>query len=641
MKIKYRPEIDGLRAVAILSVIFYALPINDFYSYDFHLSGGYLGVDIFFVISGYLISSMINYEYLRNKKFNYQNFYLRRVRRLLPALFFSILIFLPLGYFLFHGSALQDFVNSIISSLFFSSNIYFFLHHVFYFDNSFSLKPFLNLWSLSIEVQYYLIFPIIYLLLLIKLKKIKNKILISALLLSLCLASFLNYIGYTSVNFYFLPTRAWEFLLGTLAFEFQKNKIIKNKFNNLLSLTGLLLVLLCFIFFNNKSPHPSYLTFLPTFGVFLVILFGNKKTFVKKILSLKIFVFIGLISYSLYLTHHPIFIFANFIKDKFSINLNNLLLLFILFILSTFSYYFIEKPFRNKNKINNKNLFIIILSILILIFSILYFCIATNFNYKKTLYGKINIDNGYYAIERELFLQKHKIFYDVHNVIKYNKDKNDEPDIKKTLIIGNSHGEDLFNAFKLNEVFFKDFNFAYVNLQIYPFSDFLIKYNFNKSLFDEAHTIIISTKFLEDLSDINDLKKTIIFLKDNNKKIILFSNTVTYPTVRKSELTLTIVDDFIFRNKRPPSKQEINFLQKEYFKKRSDYVDNNYEIIKLISEELRIQLINRSKFFCDYENQLCLFLTKEGKKIQFDYGHLTLDGAKFMGQEIYRSNILK
>ena len=188
---------------------------------------------------------------------------------------------------------------------------------------------------------------------------------------------------------------------------------------------------------------------------------------------------------------------------------------------------------------------------------------------------------------------------------------------------------------------FKDFNFAYVNLQIYPFSDFLIKYNSNKNLFDEAHTVIIGSSFLKDFSDINDLKKTIIFLKDNKKKIILFSNTVTYPTVRKSELTLTIVDDFIFRNKRPPLKQEINFLQKEYFKKRSEYVDNNYEIIKLISEELKIQLVNRSKFFCDYENQLCFFLTKEGKKIQFDYGHLTLDGAKFMGQEIYRSNILK
>jgi peptidoglycan/LPS O-acetylase OafA/YrhL len=641
MKIKYRPEIDGLRAIAILSVIFYALPINELDFINLHLSGGYLGVDIFFVISGYLISSMVNYEYSKNKKFNFLNFYVRRIRRLLPGLFFYILIFLPIAYFLFHGSALEDFVNSIIASLFLLSNMYFFIHHVFYFESSFSLKPFLNLWSLSIEEQYYLIFPIIYFLLLTKFKKIKNKILISTLLFSLSLASFANYLGYTSVNFYFLPTRAWEFLVGTLAFEFEKNNIIKKKFNNLLSLIGLLIILLCFFIFNNKTPHPSYLTLIPTFGAFLLIISGKRETFVKKFLSLKIFIFIGLISYSLYLAHHPIFIFANFIKDKFSINFNNLFLCLILFVLSAFSYYFVEKPFRNKNKINNKNLFKITLLILILIFAILYFFIAKNFNYKKTLYGKINIDNGHYAIERQLFLQKYKIFYDVHNVINYEKDIIDKPYAKKILIIGNSHGEDLFTAFKLNKIFFKDFNFAYINLQIHPFSDFLKKFNYNKNLFDDAHTIIIRTKFLEDFTDVSDLKNIIIFLKKHNKEIILFSNTVSYQTNRIHELTLTIVDDFIYKNKRVPSKEEMNILEKEYFKKRLKYVDDNYQIIKPLSEELKIKLINSSDFFCNYVNKSCIFLTYEGKKIQFDYGHLTLDGAKFMGEIIYRNNLLK
>ena len=159
MKINYRPEIDGLRALAAISVIIYHAKINLF-GYSL-LSGGFIGVDIFFVISGYLITSIIYKEILITNSFSFKNFYQRRIRRIIPPLFFVMIATFPLGYFFLLPTDFIDFSKSIIFSISFVSNYFFYLSESQYGANSSLLLPFLHTWSLSVEEQFYIIFPIV------------------------------------------------------------------------------------------------------------------------------------------------------------------------------------------------------------------------------------------------------------------------------------------------------------------------------------------------------------------------------------------------------------------------------------------------------------------------------------------------
>ena len=209
-KISYRPEIDGLRAIAILSVLFYHA---NFELFGFRFTGGYLGVDIFFVISGYLISKIIFKEISVNGKFNYLYFLERRARRLLPASLFMILIsFIP-AYFLLLPQFFENFSLSAISSIFFSSNIYFHYSGLLYGAESSLLKPLLHTWSLSVEEQFYIFFSIFILFFFNFFKKFLNIIFIVIFLISI---SFANYASdhHISFNFYMIFSRAWEFLIG-------------------------------------------------------------------------------------------------------------------------------------------------------------------------------------------------------------------------------------------------------------------------------------------------------------------------------------------------------------------------------------------------------------------------------------------
>ena len=188
MNIKYRPEIDGLRAIAVLSVIFYhaQLSLNNFEVFK----GGYIGVDIFFVISGYLITSIILKELILTKKFSFRYFYERRVRRLIPPLVFVILLSIPLAWIYLLPSSLVDFTKSALYSLGFTSNYFFYFSELDYFDTDGLYKPLLHTWSLAVEEQYYLIFPFF---LIFLYKFFRNKILlifISILSLNLLLVQF-------------------------------------------------------------------------------------------------------------------------------------------------------------------------------------------------------------------------------------------------------------------------------------------------------------------------------------------------------------------------------------------------------------------------------------------------------------------
>ena len=213
-RMKYRPEIDGLRAIAVLSVLIYHAKF--YIGSNLFLSGGFLGVDIFFVISGFLITKIITQE-IRNQKFTYTNFYERRARRILPALFAVMLFSLPFAWLWIMPEQLVEFSHSVLGALFFSSNM------VFFFEDSYTaapsaLKPFLHTWSLGIEEQFYILLPIILLFLLRRYKK--HSVFVALLfgtVISLVIAQVLSSRA-TDANFFLLPSRAWELLLGCLLY---------------------------------------------------------------------------------------------------------------------------------------------------------------------------------------------------------------------------------------------------------------------------------------------------------------------------------------------------------------------------------------------------------------------------------------
>ena len=370
---QYRSEIDGLRAFAVIPVIFFHAGFHFF-------SGGFVGVDVFFVISGYLITTIIIKE-LNSNKFSLKNFYERRARRILPALIFVILISSFISFIFLTRSELASYFKSVIATLLFFSNFYFYKTTP-YFQSESDLEPLLHTWSLSIEEQFYILFPITLLLFYKYLKKYIFLMFIFGFVASLFICQFLALKTGGTLNFYFTFSRAWELALGAICayLIIYKNLSFSILVRNLLSIIGIGLIIFSILFFNRETVFPSFYTLLPTIGTALIILFADKDTFVKKILSIKIFVGIGLISYSLYLWHQPLLAFGRIFFDDLSI-IRKLIIIFLSVLMAIFTYYFVEKIFRDKNKIDFKIFFKtgLIASILLILFSLLNY----NFFYNK------------------------------------------------------------------------------------------------------------------------------------------------------------------------------------------------------------------------------------------------------------------
>jgi len=345
----YRKEIDGLRALAVLPVILFHAGFE-------WVSGGYIGVDIFFVISGYLISSILLQE-LQDGRFSIVNFYERRARRILPALFFVLFACLPFAWWWLLPEELISFGQSIIAVVAFVSNILFW-QQTDYFTASTDLIPLLHTWSLAVEEQFYIFFPL-FLVLFWKAGTRTLVLVISIIaLLSLGLTEWW-WRYFPDANFYLIPTRAWELMIGALAaFYLFYKEAPKGKLSEVASFLGLLMILASLLFIDKSIPFPSVYALLPTLGTAFIILFANQETITHKILSFKLFVGIGLISYSAYLWHQPLFVFARaYYMDEPSAAVMAVLSVFAL-LLGYISWRFIEQPFRNKQGFSRQTIFV-------------------------------------------------------------------------------------------------------------------------------------------------------------------------------------------------------------------------------------------------------------------------------------------
>jgi peptidoglycan/LPS O-acetylase OafA/YrhL len=340
---KYRPDIDGIRAIAVLSVIFF--------HFDLSFPGGFIGVDIFFVISGFLITSIILNE-LNESQFTFLKFWSRRIKRILPVSVFVGVSTLILGYFILDPNTYVSLAESAFYHSFICSNFYFLDQFEDYFSLSAELHPLLHLWSLSVEEQFYLLFPI-FLVFMYKKGRNYTKGILIICIISFILSVYLS-VFHASVAFYSLPSRAWELAAGCIAASlihnrgpFPSNLLIYN--------ISFISLILSFFIIDGSCIFPGFLALIPVVSTVLLITLAPKNSLVKDLLTHRISVFIGKISYSLYLWHWPILVFKNsiFITSSGGINLA---CLFLTVLLSLLTYYFIENPFRYSSRLRSPKL---------------------------------------------------------------------------------------------------------------------------------------------------------------------------------------------------------------------------------------------------------------------------------------------
>ncbi len=548
----YRPEVNGLRGIAVLGAVFYhaEMMLGSFRIFP----GGFLGVDVFIVISGYLMTSIILKEYNTTKSFSFSNYYKRRVRRLFPALLVVIFFTSIISYFVFLPTHFVEFIKSVGASIFFFSNFFFHYSGQAYGAQVLSEVPLLHTWSLSLEEQFYIIYPSLLLGLIIYLKKRIELILVIGILLSVLFGSIIS-INHQSFNYYMLPSRAWEFLFGAmLGIKInQFNEDVKKKQKGILAIIGFIILLFSFAFFDSSDFHPTYLTLIPVTATYLIIQDTNNENFVNKILSLRLLIFIGLISYSFYLWHHPIFSFAKILN----IGQQNMWIKTCIILISIFlgfiTYKFIEKPFRNEGeKIFKFGKITSLGSISLVIIASLYLSI----NFHKTSYPSIAQD----LYQKTWFTTK-KFFKPCFQRKTFFCTFNDDKNYPTVFLIGDSIMASIQEGLK-NKLIKKKINFI-------PMTN-------------------AGCDFLE-------------IAKDNkitcSKKI--FKNRLDKIEKKKGS-TIILHFNYIQANK------ENNIEEKKFLKKVNEYLKNDYKIIliypvpyleKNISIEIEKNIINKKKKF--------------------------------------------
>ncbi len=334
---KYRPEIDGLRAVAVIPVVLYHAGFALF-------SGGYVGVDVFFVISGYLITTILIND-LAQGRFCLWRFYERRARRILPALSVVIAASIPFAWMWMLPMQFKDFAQSIAAVSLFASNILFWQESG-YFAAAAEQKPLLHTWSLAVEEQYYLLFPLF---LFFAWRYGRDRVfwmLVGASIVSFAMSEW-GWRNRPVANFYLTPMRAWELFAGSLAAMIVLRRGVRA--HELFAGIGIIAIVASVFLFDAQTPFPSFYTVLPVGGAVLVVLFGGSQTWVARMLSLRVFVGVGLISYSLYLWHQPLFAFARIrsLQEPDLALMWGLIGLAVL--LAYLTWRFVEQPFRGRN----------------------------------------------------------------------------------------------------------------------------------------------------------------------------------------------------------------------------------------------------------------------------------------------------
>lgn len=347
---QYRPDIDGLRAIAILPVVLYHAGLPG-------LSGGFVGVDVFFVISGFLIAGMVDRE-VREGKFSLVQFYERRARRILPALVSVLTVCLVAGWILAFPNDFVDLAKSALATLGFSSNVYFWIV-TDYFAPAAELQPLLHTWSVGVEEQFYLVFPLTMMLAASWRRRTLLFLLAAVLLASLGIGLWATF-TYPEFAFYLIPSRAWELAIGVLLALGAVPGVESRYLREFSAFAGLALVLGAVAFLGPETPFPGFAAILPCVGTALIIHAGSAgSSIVGRVLSSPPLRFIGLVSYSLYLWHWPILAFARMAAGSIELPVSWRVAAVLASLLSaSASWKWIEQPFRDRQRVSRRLIFV-------------------------------------------------------------------------------------------------------------------------------------------------------------------------------------------------------------------------------------------------------------------------------------------
>ena len=610
MKINYRPEIDGLRAIAVLTVIFYHAEINFF-------KGGFIGVDIFIVISGYVITKLFFFN-----NYSLSNFIEKRIRRLFPGLLLMILSTTLFSYFFLLPIHFMNLGQSLIANMFSISNFLFF-YQTNYWDSAVLTKPLLHTWSISLEVQFYIFISIIFALF----RNYFFKIIFFFFLISIFLILFfnntvfeINFREFYLNNYFLIFARLWEFLLGSIIAFVLNIKRLDNYFKklNFFHNFGLIVILISLFIVQTPINYPNLSTFIPVLGSAIIILSSNNQNS-HFLLNNSFLIHIGKISYSLYLWHFPILIFFFYSFDFNLSFLNKIYALLITYFISLISYKFIELPFYKKKFLQKKSFFLLIALgfVFILILGVL---ISSQILKSKLHLNYLKIKNDF---------PNYNFFQIPKRVVLDNQFTNSGK--IKILVCGDSHGFNLVYALQSNSEIKKKYE-----IELSSFGSCLN----DTSLKIKKSDYVLSSIQIEGsrYNKFEDIEKLYKIVKTKyNKKFIIVSATPEFQT--DTDLLLNYLvqnniskDDLI---------SNIPSINRYFYNNLKFNITNINKKLFIISKNLNVIFLNKFDYICNEEVKFCYGIDQEGKKLFFDYSHYTNDGAIFFGKKIYETDWLK
>ena len=626
---RYRPEIDGLRAVAVVPVVLFHAGISA-------VGGGYVGVDVFYVISGYLITSILLADWDQGH-FSILKFYERRARRILPALFCVMAVTLPFAYKFMQPTDMTEFAKSLVAVTTFSSN-FFFWSQSGYFDSAVEMKPMLHTWSLAVEEQYYLLFP----LLIFGLARFGRGVRLAAIA-PLAAASFtlaLLFIGRDpAAAFYLLPFRAWEILIGSLCaiimqgdgLTFQGGDVSAAPSRQLLSLAGLAAIIAACLLFTSETPAPSHYTLLPAMGAALIILFAGPATLVGRLLATPPFVGIGLLSYGAYLWHQPLLALARHRSlDKLT-SAEQIVLPLTAFALAFLSYRYVETPWRKPGHFRRATVFVSALACSVVaaavgVTGIMTEGLPSRFSRQEIKINKSvrNLQKKRYALIRIGKCQFNERKADV-KVEKYlaKWDCIDDPKMPGLVripvaVVGDSHGADMVMALKLNGFAPLPMTGAGCSLVpefMTPDCQKLFAWLQRRIGGDPAYRyIVLVNRFTPDELAPEAIASMSSYWRSFGKELIFFTATPEFLNYQRK----------LMRGMKP----EPNL---EYAGESA-----NASVVKDLEKE-GIQVVNSLSLFCSLAAN-CGYRTSDGKLLMADDNHFSRAGAARFGKALLTSD---
>jgi peptidoglycan/LPS O-acetylase OafA/YrhL len=638
---RYRPEIDGLRAIAVAAVILFHAGFALF-------SGGFVGVDVFFVISGFLITSII-VEELKTGRFSVLRFYERRSRRILPALFTVMAACVPFAYRLLSPDDLTDFAQSLAAICLFASNVLFWGESG-YFDTQAELKPLLHTWSLAVEEQFYVVFP----LLLLAAWRLGRGVLL-ALIGAIAVASVFTSVdevrNFPSAAFYLLPSRAWQLLVGALASFVAERLQAADVRQPAVRLAGeavgwggMAMIVLALFLFDERTPFPGLNAALPTLGTALVLLGASDRTSVGRMLAWQPLVGLGLISYSAYLWHQPLFAFT---KHALLADLPAdlaIVLCAVTVVLASLSWRYVEQPFRDRSLISRGAVYALSAAGMAAFVALGF--IGHRMSDKITQVRLRSVDPA----RRSQFRTRESLVADRNAFVaqflpEAGKGFSGDWGTKKILILGDSVSEDLYSALMVNRELFPGIEFRRLMLD-------------EPCMQAAAH--LVAKGELPTAIDGKTCRGALERLRDGPllkaaDVIVLCSNWPRYITHSTHEGGIELAEALAARGrqvrivglmsmqeasstafvavKRGLSVEQANRFAYDTIQ-RSKIDKPNADARGVASRFKNIRYLDKYAVFCDNEAKRTLLYDAEGRMLFADNFHLTAVGGRYFGRQI-------